>query len=362
MAGGFGMSKDMIRQWTDKYNSFNPWKALVHLQYWKPIIDAHRVPPPLFVSVDPCGACNLRCPHCNAQKVIGSTGMMTLETVDKLVSLLSMWGVKSVCIGGGGEPFLNPNTYNLINRLVDRRIQVAAVTNGTTLNEADLVTLIRCEYFGISVDAASDPTWQKIKGTKKIHIQDIFEGISRITDRGLDVTYKFLLSPANYTEVYDACKIARHLGCNNFHLRPVGAPWFELGRKYEYTDAMRASVGEQVDKARADLETDAFKIHAVVAKFDDHWQRKVDFEKCWACMTTCVIDPRGKLSLCCDGRGNPKYDLCDIGDADAVWGSADHWKIQEAIHPKSCARCTFAHVSEAFEAFLLSDKTFQNFF
>ena len=45
---------------------------------------------------------------------------------------------------------------------------------------------------------------------------------------GHGVSYKFLLCDGNIEDVYKAGKIAKAVGCKNYHVRPVGRPWHRL--------------------------------------------------------------------------------------------------------------------------------------
>ena len=361
----------MLRQWKSRWNSFNSAKALVHVPYWEQIVSEGIIPSPLFVSVDPCGVCNLRCSHCNAAEILNNKHtVMDRDRIDEVVNLLTYWKTKSCCVGGGGEPLLNPNTYYLIDKLYEAGIQSALVTNGTKLGvnsntmtyDNKLETLLKLNYAGISVDAATNTTWQIVKGVSNCNIEDIFTNISRMTGRGLEITYKYLLLPTNFKEVYEACRIAKELGCDQFHLRPAALPWFEVEKSYNYPEEVRDSVSEQLDEARSDFEDNKFKIFGVVQKFSDDWKVQVTFDKCWTCFVTCAISPDGTVTLCCDRRGDASVELGNIKDMKELWGGTKHREIHNLINPDACPRCTFSHVNEIFEQVICKDNTFYNFF
>lgn len=360
------MSEKMLRQWENRWNSFNPIKSLVHVNYWRPIFDGN-IPPPLTVSVDPCGRCCLKCPHCNAKKVIKG-GMMTAETVDDLVDLLVRWNTKSVCIGGGGEALMNPNTKRLIRGLQEGNIESSLITNGVYLclfyEEIGILS-----YLGVSVDAATASTWAKIKGVRSlpwnaVSFESLINHMREVRQKYnyLDFTYKFLVLPANYKEIYAAAKLAKDIGCSNFHFRPGGAPWFERYKSYGYTERIRKSAGEQLDRARADFEDKDFRIYGVVSKFTDEWKVDNNFEKCYASFVTCTISPDGTVGLCCDRRGDPEIKLCKLNEAFKEWGGKRHKEIHEAIRIKTCPRCTYSATNEVIENYVIKDTTFQNFF
>jgi sulfatase maturation enzyme AslB (radical SAM superfamily) len=89
---GDKMSSDMLRQWNSRWNSFNPAKALVHLPYWREAWYKGEIAPPVFVSVDPCGACNLRCSHCNAAETLRHThDIMNDKMMEDVCELMLYW-------------------------------------------------------------------------------------------------------------------------------------------------------------------------------------------------------------------------------------------------------------------------------
>ena len=47
---------------------------------------------------------------------------------------------------------------------------------------------------------------------------------------GENVAYKYLMQPLNALEIYDAAKLAKSIGVNDFHLRPVG--WDNLTKTF----------------------------------------------------------------------------------------------------------------------------------
>ena len=66
-------------------------------------------------------------------------------------------------MAGGGEPLLNPHTPEFIDRVTAHGVQVGLVTNGTRLLDA-VDALSQCTWIGVSVDAGTDATFNRLKG------------------------------------------------------------------------------------------------------------------------------------------------------------------------------------------------------
>ncbi|MCK9428892.1 MAG: radical SAM protein [Candidatus Omnitrophica bacterium] len=350
-----------MKEWHNKYNSFNSMKALVHVPYWKKAYDTNTIAPPLFVSVDPSAICQLNCKHCNAAEALQTKqGMMSKETVDQLIQVFkNQWFTASICIGGGGEPLTNDNTYYLIDQLKENNIQIAFVTNGVKLNK-NIETILKCDYLGISVDCATSKTFSVVKGVNEDIFNTVIRNISNITSKGLEICYKYLLLPTNYNEIYDAIKLAKNIGCDLFHMRPGSDPWFDRNM-IRFNENIIKIVEEQINRARSDFEDDNFKIFSVVNKFSENWSPKLTFNKCYTCLTTCYISFDGTIGLCCDRRGDNSIELGNISESN-IWGSEKHKNIHNSIDVKQCPRCTFSSVNEIYENVIIKDRMFYNFF
>jgi MoaA/NifB/PqqE/SkfB family radical SAM enzyme len=351
----------MSNEWKDKYNPFNSLKALVHVEYWKKIIEEGVIPPPRFVSIDPCGVCNFKCPHCNANEILHKHhDKMTKPLINKITELLKDWETRAVCIGGGGEPLLNPNYKYLIDSLASLDIETGLVTNGSKLELNDSIS--KCKWIGISMDAATPSTYASMKGIKDTVFNKVIHNIADVTKKGIEITYKYLLHPMNYKEVYSAITLAKEIGCDIIHIRPGADPWFDRKNNFTFTQDMIDGVSSAIEKGRADFEDESFKIYGITHKFNPNWSIKKTFSKCYACMTNCFIDARGIIGLCCDRRGDSKIELCDIKDAKKIWGSNKHKKLQENIDVKFCPRCTYSNINEIFENVIINDKMMYNLY
>src|SRR4030042_2663759 len=96
--------------------------------------------------------------------------------------------------------------------------------------------MMNCRWVGVSVDAGTRETF------KKIHNVDYFDKVienlrllvktKKETGSKIDIAYKFLITPENWHELYEACKLAKEIGVRDFHARPV-----DLERK-DFTQAI----------------------------------------------------------------------------------------------------------------------------
>ena len=99
--------------------------------------------------------CNYSCTFCYAQNVLDSKNWASDLTLDQLRKILaSPYGRKALRIGFlGGEPFMNPRVFELIDEVKSHRKVMTLVTNASLLNEAKLTRLLqtRLDVLGVSL-------------------------------------------------------------------------------------------------------------------------------------------------------------------------------------------------------------------
>ncbi len=362
-----------MKEWASPFNPFNSLKVLL----WREQLEAiarQEFLPPVTVDTDPTNACNYECVWCNAFDYIhkgGRKGGSSIpeEHLLRLADFYKEWGVKSTCVAGGGEPLLNKGLCSFLERLYKNEVQSGVITNGSIMTAEHVDTIARfSRWCGFSMDAGTPDTYAKIKGIDdKKFFNKVLEGIKKLVERRdrlgtkLDIAYKFLVHPDNALEIYTAAKIAKDLGVNDFHMRPVG--WDNLsvteGKNPLEFEPLIPEIEKQVQAAR-ELESSTFHFYGVTHKFGKKFERKINFSRCWTPPLLATFGADGKCHLCFDMRGREDLILCshypDPREILKVWGSEFHKKMIEKIDPKTCSRCTFGPYNEAIEQVILEDK------
>lgn len=375
-----------VKEWSDKnkWNPFNSHKLLTHVERWQHIsrINSNGVPHPALVTIDPVNRCNLSCSWCNSELILQERDrIIEHNLLMEIGSFLSEWkssyktpGVLAICLAGGGEPLLHPKVGDFIQFVSSCGIEVGIVTNGIHIDRF-VNSLSECTWVGVSIDAGSKEGYLKNKGLDVFdkvlsNINILNEHAYRNNRRlgadlpGYGITYKFLLHPSNYLEVYSAIEKAYRSGCKQFHMRPYGTPWNLLGKdKLSFNFTMQQNVNNQIEKARKDFETDDFRIYGISHKFDESFSVSNHFSKCYALFMTGVIMPgsnRGyTLGLCCDRRGDKNLELLTNStnpyDIQKFWGGRKHWDIFDSLKVDTCPRCTYQPHNQIYENVILKD-------
>lgn len=383
-----------------EWNPFNSYKLLAHVERWKKIKRGKDIPPPVLITVDPTNICNLNCVWCNAEYIRKQRrGKLSGKLLLQLADYLPRWGeggtawkpgVEAICIAGGGEPLLNEATSLFIDAVIEKGVEVGIVTNGTLIDRY-IDSLSHCTWVGVSVDAGSSTTFNKLKGLppasnmfEKVieHMRILADYSKRHNNRlgfkhpAYGISYKYLLYKENISEVYEAARIAKSIGCKNIHFRPAGTTWDKIGSKEEvlFTSEDVRTFNEQIQMAMG-LSDSTFGVYGITHKFNSQFSRANYFDKCYAIFMTAVIEPPADadapedsmvLGLCCDRRGDRKLELRrniqDVTDISRIWGSDEHWKMHDRIIVRQeCPRCTYQPHNQIYEQVILNDSMTHKF-
>ena len=362
----------MSKEWSDGniFNPFNSMKALVHADHFEGILNK-KVLPPIVINFDLTNKCNYNCRFCmfskNRERADCSSQNfrnneeLPIGYAKTLPKLWKEWGVKAVCLAGGGEPSLHPDFLNFIKECGKNKLDLGVVTNGFNIKE-DTYKIIceNCRFIGFSMDAGRDADYENTKGVKKDYFNVVINNIKGLanykkkTKSKVQIGYKFLLDEMNYLSIYEAARIASKIGINHFQFRPAINPNNEFFKKHEEI------IWEQINDAQKEFENEDFKVFGVRHKFNPDFSKKHNFSKCRANMLTSTWCADGKVYMCTDSRGNKWSYLCDHypnpKKVIKYWGSKEHWnKVNKINFNKNCDRCTLSPYNEYFENIFLND-------
>lgn len=387
--------KNTLKEWAaqKRWNPFNSYKLLVHVDRWRKIKRGRPIPPPILITVDPTNICNFDCAWCNAEYIRKCRNFKLSEKIlSELADFLPQWGkthfddpgCKAICVAGGGEPLLNPATPAFIDKTIANGVEVGVVTNGSKINDS-IDPLSQCTWVGVSIDAGSAKTFNTLKGLRPE--QNIFDKVVQNVALLIDyakrhntklgmkhpsygVSYKYLLYKENIGEVYEAAKLAKSIGCKNIHFRPAGTSWDKIGTEDEvrFSKEDIALFNEQITKAQ-ELDDPTFGVYGITHKFSEQFDRSNCFHKCYSIFMTAVISPPSQstspkdsfvMGLCCDRRGDKKLELLtdctEISQIDSAWGNSEHWRIHDLIDVEAeCPRCTYQPHNQIYEQVILND-------
>lgn len=339
-------------EWSNKskYNSFNSYKGLTYYEHYKKIMgwmDGEcELPAPIEVSLDPMNNCNNKCYYCNSQRYLREHPAHLHQwdrgyMIDQLSELANQ-GVKAFCWGGGGESTLNPHLAEMTRFGVSLGMECSIITNGVALDDDLIDALLLCRWIGISLDSADPEVYKKVRGVDKC--QQVLDNIRKLVSRRTttDICIKVLVLPETIDTILYTCQVAKELGVQDFHVRPV-----DLERK-DNKNGQKLNLDLDRIKKIFDgchkLETKDFHVYTVTHKYDDNFHVKHDFDRCLSSPLVRQICTDKKMYACVDHRLESRFEVKE-------WGSDQHRELLKGINPhKECARCTWSEYNKQMEA------------
>jgi molybdenum cofactor biosynthesis enzyme MoaA len=358
---------------TNQYNSFNSYKGLTYYNNYRNIMswmerETDYLPPPIECNLDPFAECNNRCYFCIGQRYlvdkreeVGEMRKLPTEYMLKLVEFLSRWGVRGLCISGGGEPSLHEGIYKVMALAKRKGMDVSFVTNAVRIPKPLGAMFNYCRWVAISVNAGKRETYNKVAG--KDHWNEVIYNIEYLCqmrknfNSKVDYCYKFLVLPENQYEIYEACKLAKDLGVQDFHVRPADLERGDIKGNGKLELDLKA-IEEQFEKCHAE-ETNEFHVFTITHKFDPCMHVKHDFTRCLASPLVVPILSDGNVYLCVDKKMESPFRLgAAYPNPESIltwWGSEEHRKLIESVDINKCSRCTWGQYNLQCEKVVEND-------
>ena len=242
---------------------------------------------PYALSIEPSGICNLKCPECpvgaNVLNRVG--GIMELEIFKKIINESQPY----VCwlnLYFQGEPFLNPQLFEMIKETKKHKVFSIISTNGHFLDAENCSKIIdfALPEIIISVDGISDTSYSKYRIGGDL--QKVKEGITRLIEKRDKensnfpfVTIQFLVFKHNENEIADIIRWCKKNSVDRLILKSAqmndfGAGNVELPTIKKYSRYKRDATGKLIMKKRL-------------------------LNQCFKQWSSAVFSHNGEMTICC---------------------------------------------------------------
>ena len=262
---------------------------------------------PLTASVELTFRCNLRCAHCYINRPAGDAASKRRELSRSDWRELFAGMADHGCLWlllTGGEPFLRPDLRTIYMDAKRQGLLVTLFTNATLLTPGIVDWL--CDYPPYAIEVTlygrSRETYERVTGAAGSYDR-CMAGIELLAERGLPLKLKTMVLTLNRHELADMKSYAAQLGVEFYYDAVVNAR-LDGGRQ---PLSCRLTPQQVVDLDREDPQRSRSWLD-FCKRFREI---PVDPDKLYDCgagVTTCNIDPYGRLSACGLAR-TPSYDL-----------------------------------------------------
>lgn len=163
------------------------------------------LPFPQVVRIEPAASCNFKCIHCPTGLDLSPTGIMDMETFNKIAlnleKIITKQGHKLsvIVLYHGGEPLLNKNFFEMVSRSKKLAKLVKTVTNGSRLKDETIEKVAHSDLdqIEISLDGISAQENNRIRlnpvgATFETVAQQIISLIKKLRVKGRGVPKVFI--------------------------------------------------------------------------------------------------------------------------------------------------------------------------
>ena len=221
------------------------WRILINIFRYlvtslnKPEIIKNK---PVVAQIEPTSECNLNCEMCIRDKVGVPIGTMSFENfkriLDKLDSLFKLH------LSGQGEPFINPEIFEMIDYANNRGVSVFFTSNGTLLTPSVIEKICNVEIgeIGISIDSVKKEEYEKIRrgaNFEKVvnNVRNLVKELKRNNKKTI-VSIAAVLLKRNIDEIDDFVELACRVGVSKVGFQTIQ-------EKNDYLDKYDKRVKEQ---------------------------------------------------------------------------------------------------------------------
>ncbi len=194
---------------------------------------------PYFIQVEVSTICNFRCRMCwfgllhldeVKEKFEGRMSYMSFDNFKKIFEEIKY--TECVLLQGTGEPFLNPEIFEMIRYLRERRIpHIWIISNGSKITSEVSREIIdsRVGEICVSLDGATAKTYESIrKGANFEEVVSNLKGlVAEKRRRGVDypqIALIFVALKTNIAEVSDFIRLAHEIGVNRVDIKEFSMP------------------------------------------------------------------------------------------------------------------------------------------
>lgn len=322
-----------------KTNAFNAdQKMLKHLDKLDYFFNGHKTL--VVTELDLTNKCNNKCPNCCGINENGAE--LNKDQIDLIVEGLRNMENRGVILSGGGEPLISPHFEYAVNQLRKNGIKLGLNSNGLALTEAKAELIAdNCEYFRISLDAATPEMYMKTHGMspaafdKVIENCKMFADIRRKKNSHTSFGIGFLTSSLTQADMEGFVALSKECGADFAQFRPF------TGDVLDVTDTIK--------ELQAKYNSDTFKVTASMQKYREMiTQGERTYTKCRGMFFSTVITADAKMFACLHYRQSDKHFLGAITPDNSIEDIFRSARIREVYNSIDCSECPILCRNDVF--------------
>lgn len=302
-----------------KATPYSNLKIFHHAELLQKLKTGERVAP-IYVRIKPTNACNENCYYChykNSYLQLGNyrpNDMIPREKMLEIVDDLAEIGTKAVAFSGGGEPTIYPYINETLQRVLDKGIDLAIITNGTCLRGETAQLLSHAKWVRLSIDSSNARLYAETRGVKEDVFHELcrnIEDFAKRKDVSCELGVNYVVSDRNHGDVLEMARLMKSLGVNHVKFAPVMSNESE-----KYHAPFKAQVMVDLEKAK-ELEDSQFRVIDLYTSDIKRWESGIiafdrAYTQCWMKELHCVIAADQRIYYCQDKAYLPNGVVGDL--------------------------------------------------
>jgi SynChlorMet cassette radical SAM/SPASM protein ScmE len=165
---------------------------------------------PQSVDISITGRCNLHCQYCFYANEMQSRQDLPVEKWLSFFGELGQLATRDVCLSGG-EVFIRPDLWDLIDGVIANRMQYSILTNGTVITEKILSSFEigkrrkRLSSIQVSIDGSCPEIHDKSRG--KGSFNKAIRGLRLLKEAGFPVTSRVTVNRYNVDDLENTARL-----------------------------------------------------------------------------------------------------------------------------------------------------------
>ncbi|WP_372997657.1 radical SAM protein [Lutispora sp.] len=320
------------------YEEYSIWKG-VHFIDRLNKIKAEGICDPVSLQISLTNLCNNNCFYCYVSEQNKLKESLDTDVVLRLLNEAKKMNVKSVEITGGGEPTLHRDFDIIVRKINELELELGLVTNGFHIVPEDLnfATWVR-----ISIDSFNSETYKRIRKADMPDLKPI-EVLCR--NSKVAVGASCVITPYNYTSLYEFAKTAKEIGFKNVWFKPV-----KINGSSKIIDGYKEVCLKQFEDTM-NLVDDNFKVFYPSFNGNRGANNNKCFRRCIQQHLSAFVWSNGDLYPCCSLQGFK--DMC-IGNINRN-SFIEQWNNRKIIEPNECFLRCFWEEKNIFLNYIMLD-------
>ena len=276
---------------------------------------------PLIAYIEVTRECNLTCKHCYIQAGDRMQNELNTDEIFALIDSLKALNTFGVCISGG-EPFLHPDIFRILEYLEANNFIVSLYTNGTLIDWSIVDRIARSCNINISVDG-----YMMNKEIRGVDFEELKSTILMFKERGFNIWVNSTVMNNNLHDLerlFDWC-IKNDINYGTASFSPLGR-----GRQFpelEMKEDMSEKAAEMYLKETINEEKYYAAAGAIIGKLLDLCYRIVNWSKrCKGSRCLMYIAANGDVFPCSLCASTSSYLMGNIRERDLreIWQEGNH--------------------------------------